>query len=470
MKVRTRFAPSPTGHLHLGSLRTALFNWLWAQKTDGEFILRLEDTDQNRLVPEAAEELQRDLRRLGLDWDFGPDRPSPDFGSCIQSQRLKTYQEAAEKLLRLGVAYQDYSSPKQLDKLRKEARTERRPFVFRRQLAQLEPMPSSQEATIRIAMPDDLTLSWTDVVKGQQSWQTKDIGDFVILKSDGWPTYHLASIIDDYLMGISHVIRADEWLSSTPKHLYLLSCLKWQPPEYAHVPPVLASQGGQKLSKRDHGSRVVSLLEEGYLPEAILNYLSLLGWNPKTEQEIFGLPELAQAFDIANIQVSGARFDAERLDWFNGKHLRDLPAGERLRQAEAWWPDESQAYDEAYRQRVLALLYQRLKKWSQLAEDSHFFFAEPAKLTREDLARLTKMTPEEISRMLKEASDILTRIEFGAPELELQLYQLAQTQKVSPGKFFSLLRLKLTGRQVSPGLFSMMEVLGLPTCQARLKA
>ena len=469
MKIRTRFAPSPTGYLHLGNLRTALFSWLWARKGKGEFIFRLEDTDQSRLIPEASEELQRDLRQLGLDWDFGPDRPSPDFGSCVQSQRLKIYQEIAEELLRLGVAYRDYSPPERLEKLRKEAQAERRAFVFRRELAQFKPSADSQQATIRISMPDNLTISWEDTVKGQQSWQTKDVGDFVALKSDGWPTYHLANVVDDHLMSISHVIRADEWLSSTPKHLYIFDQLGWQRPQYVHVPPVLASQGGQKLSKRDHGGRVANLLRKGYLEEAILNYLSLLGWNPKTEQEIFTLAELVQAFDIANIQVSGARFDADRLDWFNGKHLRTLPETERLRQSEAWWPTESRSHDADYKRRVLDLLYQRLKKWSELAEDSLFFFTEPANIKTADLAQLSKLNEEEITRLLNKTREVIARVEFNAPELELHLYQLTQTQRVSPSKLFTLLRLKLTGRQVAPGLFAMMEVLGSERCLARLR-
>ena len=470
MKIRTRFAPSPTGHLHLGNLRTALFNWLWARREGGEFILRLEDTDQSRLVPGASEELQRDLRQLGLDWDFGPDRPSPDFGSCVQSQRLKIYQEIAEKLLQLGVAYKDYSPPERLKALRQEAQAERRAFVFRRSLARLEPGEGSQQATIRIAIPDDLTLSWTDTVKGEQSWQTKDVGDFVALKSDGWPTYHLANVIDDHFMNISHVIRADEWLSSTPKHLYLFDCLKWQRPQYVHVPPVLASQGGQKLSKRDQGNRVANLLQEGYLPEAILNYLSLLGWNPKTEREIFSLLELVQAFDIANIQAAGARFDAERLDWFNGKHLRALPEKELRKQSQNWWPESAADATDDYKNRVLELVYERIKQWSKLAELTDFFFRRPATPELQILVTESKLSAAEIKTLTEATLQVLEQINFTAGDLELHIYQLAQEKKISPSKYFTLLRLQLTGRKVAPGLFSTMNVLGLEECRQRLSA
>ena len=470
MKIRTRYAPSPTGHLHLGGLRTALFNWLWAQKNAGEFILRLEDTDQARLVPEAQEQLIEDLRSLGLNWDFGPDKPNPEFGSCVQSQRLKIYQSTIEELLRQEIAYQDYSSPKRLQELRHQAQLEKKPFIFRRSLAQLQPTQSNQDPVIRIAIPQDLNFNWHDTVKGQQNWLGKDIGDFVALKSDGWPTYHLANVIDDHLMQISHVIRADEWLSSTPKHLYLFDCLHWQRPQYVHVPHVLSSQNGQKLSKRSQGGRVVDFLKDGYLQVALLNYLSLLGWNPKNEQEIFTIPELIKAFDIANIQVAGARFDVDRLDWFNGKHLRALDSEQRLRQAEGWWPSESQDYDAEYKLQVLELLYQRLKKWSQLKEDSQFFFQTPPALDSASLSRLTKLEPEAITTLIDACLRKIEEIEFTAGELELHLYQLAQTENTSPSKFFSLLRLKLTGREVSPGLFSMMEVLGLATCQARLQS
>ncbi len=399
--VRTRFAPSPTGYLHLGSLRTALFNWLWAKKTGGEFILRLEDTDQARIVPKAAEQSMLDLRALGLDWEFGPDKPHPQFGSCIQSERLEVYREFIEKLLKADLAYRDYTTPEELQNLREEAQKQKKAFIFRRNMAYLKPTKEAQKPVVRIAIPENLTITWEDVVKGEQSWQSEDIGDFVALKSDGWPTYHLANVVDDYLMQISHVIRADEWLSSTPKHLYLFDCLNLPRPQYVHVPPVLTAEGGQKLSKRDQGGRVAELLKEGYTKAALLNYLSLLGWNPKTSQEIFTVEELIEAFDIAKIQVSGSRFDAIRLDWFNGQHIRALAVDELQAEAEAWWPKDISEVSKDYKNRVLELVYQRIKKWSELAELTDFFFQKPKMPDLATLIKETKLSKEEIETLTK---------------------------------------------------------------------
>lgn len=466
--VRTRYAPSPTGHLHLGGLRTALFNWLWAKRTNGQFILRLEDTDQSRIVPQAAEQHMSDLKTLGIDWDFGPDKPHPEFGSCIQSERLKIYQQFIEKLLKDKLAYFDYTTAEELQNLREATQKQRRAFVFRQNMAQLEPSKTGQKPTIRIAIPDDLTIAWEDIVKGQQSWQGQDIGDFIAIKSDGWPTYHFANVVDDHLMQISHVIRGDEWLSSTPKHLYLFDCLKLSRPQYVHVPPVLAAESGQKLSKRDRGGRVAELLKEGYLKEAVLNYLSLLGWNPKTSQEIFTIDALIEAFDIAKIQVSGARFDPIRLDWFNGQHLRALPAEELQAQAEAWWPQSAKTAAKDYKNRVLELVYQRIKKWSELAELTDFCFEKPMKVDLPSLIKETKLSETEIEVLAQKTLAIIEEIDFTAGELELHLYQLAQTQKISPSKYFTLLRLKLTGKKIAPGLFATMDVLGLEECRQRL--
>ena len=469
MKIRTRFAPSPTGYLHLGSLRTALFNWLWAKKMAGEFIFRLEDTDQSRLVAGADKELMNDLEVLGLSWDFGPDKPSPEFGTPIQSQRLHLYKEAADGLLAKGLAYHDYTTPEQLEALRQQAREEKKPFVFRRELAQTKPVFDDQKPTVRIAIPEEAVFSWQDVVKGEQTWQAKSVADFVALKSDGWPTYHLANIVDDHFMEITHVIRADEWLSSTPKHLYLFEALNWTPPVYVHVPPVLMAAGGQKLSKRDESARVASLLKEGYMPEALINHLCLLGWNPKDSREIFSLKELIEAFDIQNIQVSGARFDKGRLDWFNGQHLRAMSPSERQAEAEKWWPQNALKSDAKYRAKVLETVYQRLQKWSELAELSEFFFQKPLAADLTVLIKETKLPEEQIQDLIQATLKAIQAIEFTPGNLELALYRLAQTQSVSPSKYFTLLRLKLTGRKVAPGLFATMDVLGSKECQKRLE-
>ena len=271
-------------------------------------------------------------------------------------------------------------------------------------------------------------------------------------------------------MGISHVIRADEWLSSTPRHLYLFDCFGWRRPSYVHVPPVLLGEGGQKISKRGGGGRVTELLEQGYLKEAILNYLSLLGWNPKTSQEIFTTEELIKAFEIGNIQVSGARFDPVRLDWFNGRHLRAMPAEARRAQAQAWWPPSARGAAESYKGQILELVYERLKKWSELGELTDFFFAPPAVVERQTLLKESRLSAAEADELISETLAVLKNTEFTPGNLELRLYQLAQKTGVSPSKYFSLLRLKVTGKKVAPGLFETMHALGLEQCLERLAA
>ena len=468
--VRTRFAPSPTGYLHLGSLRTALFNYLWAKKQNGQFILRIEDTDQARLVDDATEAIVNDLKVLGLDWDFGPDRPSDTFGSCIQSQRLARYQAVAQQLLERGVAYYDYTSSDELQALRQQAADHKQAFIFRRSMARTTGK-GGEKPVIRIAINDALNVSWQDAIKGQQSWSGQDVGDFVALKSDGFPTYQLANVVDDHDMQISHVIRSDEWLSSTPKHLYLFDQLNWIRPVYVHVPPILAPTGNRKLSKRDMPDRVSDLLQQaGYLKEALLNYICLLGWNPKTEQEIFSLDQLIATFDIAHIQVSGARFDPVRLDWFNGRHIRALSEQERFQQARAWWADIASSYPEAYLKQVLELVFERLKRWAELPELTDFFFQAPRRVQLADLSQQTRLTEGEIQTLLQATVPVLQTGDFTPGDLELKLYQLAQNQQTSPSKYFTLLRLKLTNRQATPGLFLIMHTLGQKECLQRLQA
>ena len=469
-KIRTRFAPSPTGYLHLGGLRTALFSWLWARKHEGEFILRLEDTDQDRLIPDSIKAIIDDLQASGLAWDFGPDKPHPDFGVCIQSQRLKIYQEMIQILLEKKLAYYDYTSNEDLAKLRGEAQKEKRAFIFRQHMAQTKAKEKSDSPAIRIAIPDNLKITWTDVVKGEQSWQGKDIGDFIALKKDGWPTYHFASVVDDHLMSISHIIRGDEWLSSTPRHLYLFDCFNWEKPQYVHVPAILAGQTGKKLSKRDQGGRVSELWEKGYLKEALLNYLALLGWNPKNEQEIFSIKELIRAFDIHQIQVSGARFDLDRLNWFNGKHLRALNPKARQAQAQAWWPKDAQAKDEEYKNQVLEAVYERLKTWDELPNLTHFFFSDISPPSRETIVKESKLADNQIDEITAMTLKELAQASFRASDLEVNLYNLALENKLAPSRYFMFLRLKLTGQSVAPSLFTMMEILGKEICIKRLEA
>ncbi|MEM6997898.1 MAG: glutamate--tRNA ligase [Patescibacteria group bacterium] len=464
--VRTRFAPSPTGMLHIGGLRTTLFSWLWARKNGGEFILRLEDTDQERVVEGAREQIMDSIAWLGMNWDFGPDKPSPEFGSCVQSERKDDYIKFIQPLLDSGVAYHDWTSTDDLAAMREQAQAEKRPFVFRKSMATLEGPEGG--SVIRIAIPDDLTISWDDAVRGTQEWSGKDIGDFVAIKSDGYPTYQFANVVDDHLMGITDVIRADEWLSSTPKHLYLFDQLGWQRPTYVHVPPILGPDGKKKLSKRDGAKNAADYAEEGYLPDAVINFLALLGWNPGTEQEVFTREQLIEAFDISKIQKSGARFDPVKLDWMNGMHIRALSAASRYEHSSEWWPEAATSYDDSYRQSVLELVHERLKKWSELPMLSSFFFEKPEPLGQDKIVKETKFMPEEQGQLISDTLKLLQDSDFSEEDLEKRLYGYAKDNDLKVGKYFMLIRLVVTGSTFSPGLFETLHVIGKDEVLARL--
>ena len=465
--VRTRFAPSPTGNLHLGGARTALFNWLWAKKNQGQFILRLEDTDQSRLQVDSVDQIMSALRWLGLDWNWGPDRPSQEFGSCIQSQRLDLYRQITQQLIDQGLAYCDGTSPKQLAKLRQQAQQAKKPFIFRRQMAQ-EAQLGDPQTVVRLAVKDDLIINWDDVVKGPQSWRGENISDFVILKSDGFPTYHLANVIDDHFMGISHVIRADEWLSSTPKHLLLFDQLQWPRPVYVHVSAVLNASGPKKLSKRDGATDLTNYRRLGYLPEAIINFLSLIGWNPGTEQEFFLTEQLIKVFDLDRLLASPGRFDGRRLDWLNGRHIRALTPARRYQQASRWWPAGVNQQDHPQLEPILELVFERLQRWSDLASATNFFFSQPT-VDIKALEKTTKLSADRIDQLLKLINQQLNQIsDYRSDSLQTTFYQLANRAQVKPGQLFMLMRLKLTGQHQTPNLFAIMELLGLATCRERL--
>ena len=468
--IVTRFAPSPTGSLHLGGARTALFNYLYARKHGGQFILRIEDTDRNRLVKESIEQYIFSLEWLGIDWDFGPDKPSPDFGSCIQSLRLDIYQKIAKQLVESGQAYYDRTSPEKLDRMRQQAVADKRPFIFRKSMAEIVDKPDEQTA-VRIAFKDDKTISWDDIIKGKQSWQTDQIEDFVILKSDGYPTYHFACVIDDYLMKVNPVIRGDEWLSSTPKHLHLFDCLNYKKPEYAHVPPILNPTGNKKLSKREQDANIDYFKKAGYLPAGLINFMILIGWSPKNEQEFFDMDQLLKSFSLDGIQASPGRFNQPRLDYLNGKHIRSLSKEDRFELCKRWWPESSKKFDVAYKKKVLKLVYERLKMWGQLPELTDYFFKDPKTPTIEDLAEVSKLTIDQIQTLCPLIGKTLkTSNDLDLELLEKQWRQLAEDHDIKTGKLFMLIRFQLTGSKTTPGLFDIIKLLGRNISIQRLEA
>src|SRR3989338_6903326 len=356
-EVRTRFAPSPTVSLHIGSLRTALFSFLWARKNNGKFILRVEDTDKSREVAGSLQEIVQTLTDFGIApdegfyWDNGL-KEKGEFGPYLQSQRLEIYKKYAEELVSKNHAYYCFCSPQRLEELRKQQQDQKLPPKYDKQCLKLSPEEVKQKLTagephvIRLNVPLDQKIRFTDLVHGEIEIPSNDIDDQVLLKSDGYPTYHLAVVIDDYLMKITHVIRGVEWIPSTPKHILLYSAFGWESPKFAHAPNILG-KSGKKLSKRESDVSVKEFIEKGYLPEALLNFIAFLGWNPKTDQEIFTLIELIDQFSLEKLNKSGAVFDLDKLDWINGLYIRKMDPTELISKAASFFK-KSGIYFENY--------------------------------------------------------------------------------------------------------------------------
>lgn len=461
--VRVRFAPSPTGFLHVGSIRSGLFNWLWARHNGGAYVLRIEDTDRARLVDGAIEQILRTHEALGISPDEGPGIGG-QFGPYLQSERLQIYADHAKQLLDSGALYRCWCSPERLSALREQAQNEGKAFVYDRHC--LNPAHQQDPANphvLRFKIPESPeTITWEDAVRGNLSFEAATLDDFVAVKADGYPTYHFANVVDDHLMQISHVMRADEWIPSTPKHLLLFDAFGWQAPVYAHLPAVQGPTGGKKLSKRDGAQSVEEYIAEGYLPEALRSFLASLGWNDGTTQEVYSTPELIEHFTLDRIQKSPARFDKERLTWMNGVMIRSLPLKELRERVSEFWPEAARAADASYQEAALSLVQERLKTFQEIPELTSFFFTDPAytsgQFSSEDQERLTQV------------HSALSESDFSIEDLERRLRPLAEQLGVKTGVLFTAIRLAITGVKASPGLFETMHVLGKPVVLRRLLA
>lgn len=475
MNVRTRFAPSPTGALHSGVVRTALFAWLLAKKHNGQFLLRIEDTDQKREVAGGTQNIIESLRWLGLNWDEGPDVGGP-YAPYIQSQRLDIYKKYAQELLDKGLAYADPYSVEELQALRERAQAEKRPFLYRDHRPQNPPAWDGTQP-LRIKL-EPKSWSWDDAVMGQVTLGPEMIDDYIIIKADGFPTYNFCHIIDDHIMEITHVMRSQEFISSVPKFLATHEALGWEPPINAILPQVLDETGKRKLSKRHGAKPILEYRDMGVLPVAMLNFLATIGWNDGTEQEIFTPDELIQKFDLARVQKSGGIFDEKRLIFLNGVHIRRLGLDELYGLSEPFWPkpegkgdSASRLQNDAYKKEVLALVHERLKFLAELPELTKFFFFEPE--TNDELfasnKQLKKLTAEERKTMVAAATAELEQSDFTESDLEARLRPLVETLGTKTGVLFGVLRAVITGSNVAPGLFETIRVLGKDTVLARLK-
>lgn len=472
--VRVRIAPSPTGYFHVGSARTALFNWLFARHHGGKFIVRIEDTDRKRYNPEAVADAVTSLRWLGLDWDEGPEAGG-DYGPYYQSERLELYHHYADWLVEQDRAYKCYCSPERLAAMREEQRKRKQDIGYDRHCRHLTASQRTEyEAqgitpVVRLKVPLEGQTSFHDVLYGTISVENHTLDDLVLLKSDGFPTYHLAVVVDDHLMEISHIMRGDEWLPSVPKHILLYDAFGWEIPVYAHLPLILAPTGKGKLSKRHGGVEIRDFRRQGYLPEAMVNYLARVGWSYDDKTEIFSRQELIRDFDLSGINNSPARFSYERLEWMNGYYIRQLDPGDLAERLVPFMIEGGYAITAADMRPIVPLIQERLKTLSEVVEKTGFFFQDEDDSRLEYDASLLigkKMTASESLAALQRAREVLASIprvagsDFQAGTTEPPMRALVDELGLKAGQLFGIIRVAVTGKKVAPPLFETMAVLG----------
>ncbi|MEX2598288.1 MAG: glutamate--tRNA ligase, partial [Dehalococcoidia bacterium] len=475
------YAPSPTGEPHVGNIRSALFNWLYARSIGGTFIVRIEDTDRARLVPGATDAILEGLTWLGLDWDEGPGKDG-GFGPYVQSERqaMGIYQRHADWLVEEGKAYPCYCTSDRLDEMRKAQQAAgKSPGYDRmcRELTQAEREERAKEnptPVVRFKMPAEGREIVHDVVRGDVEFNLALLDDFVLLKSDGFPTYHLANVVDDHLMEISHIMRAEEWLPSAPRHQELYRAFGYDMPLMVHLPIILGPDRS-KLSKRHGATSILQYKMDGFLPEAMLNFLAMLGWSLDGSTDIISRADLIKHFSLERIVASPAVFDKEKLEWVNGVYIREMPP-EALADAIVPWLDASDAIparakpiDRGYLLRIIPLEQERLRRLSEAPEMLVFFFeeqpeVEAAKLVQKGMDAAG--TRAALDRGLATAEAVA---EWNTPALESAYRALAEELGVKTGQLFGTLRVAVTGRTAAPPLFETMDVLGRERCVRRLR-
>jgi glutamyl-tRNA synthetase len=496
-KVRVRFAPSPTGGLHLGGVRTVLYNYLFAKKHGGTFVLRIEDTDQSRFVPGAEEYIFETLSWCGLEPDESTQHGGV-FGPYRQSERKESYRKYAEELVAKGFAYYAFDTAQELDQMRMSLRTESNPnpqydHTVRMQMRNSISLSKEETETllqnhtphvIRIKMPENTTVSFTDMIRGEVSFDTSVVDDKVLLKADGMPTYHLAVVVDDQQMQITHAFRGEEWLPSAPVHVLLWQYLFGEEamPQWAHFPLILGPSG--KLSKRDGakygfpvfamnwrdpktGELTEGFRERGFLPEAFINMLAMLGWNDGTEQELFSLEELAERFSIEKVHKGGAKFDFEKAKWFNHEWIKKLPVSNYAEQVkETFKAKNLEISDNSYLQKVLELVKDRCTLLADFWEHSHFFFKAPAEY---DTAPFRIKWNEDKRSFFKSYAVGLTHIsDWNAATLEAVFKQMAEQASIKAGELQLPFRIMLVGGKFGPPVFHIAEVLGKEETTSRI--
>ena len=483
--VRTRFAPSPTGFLHVGGLRTAMFSYLFAKHNKGQFILRIEDTDRARFIEGAIEKLVHVINGMGLHYDEGVFTEDGklvnkgDYGPYTQSERKEIYRPYAEQLIASGHAYYCFCDEKRLEQLRKEQEALKQPPRYDkkcRYLSKLEVetnLKAGQPYVVRQAIPEDGQTIINDLVYKEIKVENAILDDQVLLKSDGFPTYHLAVVVDDHLMQVTHVIRGEEWIPSTPKHLLLYKAFNWDAPAFAHL-PVLLNRDRTKLSKRQGDVAVEDYLAKGYLKEAIINYIALLGWNPKSSQEIFSLEELIEQFDLEKVNKSSPIFDVDKLDWMNSLYIRKLTTpeltkliipylvlGELIKEEQgSFVTADGKVVSIEYLEKVTALEQERLKKLIEISDRVKYFFSKPEYDPQILIWRKSNLETTRLSiQGLKEIFTNLPDEEFTKAKLEEIIKKFIAEKELDNGSVLWPLRVSMSGMEASPGPFEITEVL-----------
>lgn len=475
-EVRVRFAPSPTGYLHIGGARTALFNWLFARKMGGKLILRIEDTDVARLKEDSVSQILTSLKWLGINWDEGPE-VGGDYGPYYQSERFDIYRKYCQQLVDEGKAYYCFCTPEELEAQREKQRQAKQPFRYARTCRDLTPeevkarIDAGASYSIRLKIPAEGSVVVHDLIHGDVTFNMDQYDDFVIMKSNGIPTYNFAVVIDDHLMGMTHVMRAEEHLSNTPKQLLVYQAFGWEPPKFGHMSMILAPDRS-KLSKRHGATSVEEFRSQGFVAEAIVNYLTLLGWGPGDEREIFSLQDTVELFELEQMSKKAAIYDTKKLTWMNGQYLSELPLEKILPEVkpffvkdgyvdEAWF-----AENEEYFAKLVDTVRVRVKTLQEIADASDYFFKDVESYDEKGVAKHFK--PETVALLEEciaavEADDV-----YSLETTEAAYNKIAADNNLALGKVIHPTRLALTGRTVSPGMFDVMVLLGKEKTLARL--
>lgn len=465
-ETRVRFAPSPTGYLHVGGLRTALYNYLFAKKTGGKFILRIEDTDRNRYVEGAVENLLESIKWSGLDYDEGPDKPG-EYGPYQQSERLDIYKKYAEQLVADGKAYHCFCTPERLTKLREEQQAAKLPQAkYDKKCLHLskeeiqQKLDAGEPYVIRLNVEPGPKVSFDDEVRGHVQFDRETIDDQVLMKTDGFPTYHMANVVDDHLMKITHVIRGEEWLSSTPKHVLLYEFLGWELPTFAHL-PLLLNSDKSKLSKRQGDVAVEDYRDKGYFKEALVNFVALLGWSAGDNQEFYQMKDLEESFDLSRVHKAGAVFNIDKLNWINTEHLKTKSDEELLPEMKKYLAEsefDENLYNDEELLKIIVSMKERVTFTKDFVSECPFYFQAPVSYDEKTVQKRWKERSPEVLRTIAERIEKLE--EPTKENYNDLLHSLAEELELGMGQINLPLRLAVSGVGGGPGLADMLEILG----------